>query len=270
MSTENTTPSESSRSAAENALASLMGTTNSEKVEVTNDDETTLETSSEETIETENTEPASDENLEAAKVLLSAINSGGKTAQDTLQMLATKLGLKAEFKENPQETIKTLKEYLDEELGEEYGLISEKIANALDKYDKTRFGKIDAKFSEMEAKEVRNAVNAESNAAAKELQKFGDFEKLEPKMLEMSKKIRPEPGMTPTEYIQVLYKGSGGNSKLKVSPNTNSPSNKRVTSPTLDRGPQPQPQVADAEITTIKQATTKAFEQLMSSNSLKN
>lgn len=154
-----------------------------------------------------NDEDLDELSLKEAKTLYKALKDP-KTASTVVSALAMQLGLLAGPKavETPKEEVKAKKDILSifkESLGKEFDFLAPKIAAAVDEVMQQQNEERQLEIQQTNNARIASETSTAMNAIAKRTN--GESRKLEPKMVELSSKILPSPGMKVEEYIEVLY-----------------------------------------------------------------
>lgn len=148
-------------------------------------------------------------------------------SEGAIRELAERVGLRIEGgakagSEQAKELGAHLLEVVQAELGDEYGDLSPKMARAMEKVAEMVATRVAQPLAQEQHRLLRETAEAES---ARALEVFGkthpDFKKHEKAMVEMSRKVTPQKGVTEQEYLGILYdlvqaKGKEGDLTKKI------------------------------------------------------
>ena len=163
------------------------------------------ETPVEDAEEEETTDELDEASLEEAKKLYKALKDPNQ-ATAVVSALAGQMGLlrnPPETKAEVKEAKKDVKEILKLAVGTEYAFLSDRIGNALDQIFDQERNERQAEIQQLSNAQVERDSLAAMNALRTETK--GESQKFEAKMIEISKKILPSPGMSIKEYLNILY-----------------------------------------------------------------
>jgi hypothetical protein len=184
------------------------GTENDEVLDETAEETPTEETSDDENEESPDEEVLDEASLKEAKDLYKALKDPTK-ALSVVSSLAGQLGLLQGQKQAPEtkteikEAKKDIKEIFKQALGTEYSFLSDRLGNAIDQVFEQERADRQAEIATLSNQQIQRDSLAAMNALATRTK--GESVKFEKQMVEMAKKILPAPGVTITEYLDLLY-----------------------------------------------------------------